>query len=170
MSSMQLQERMLRTLIKQYVPFTGLWEFPSVLLEDAAPADRAKRRAAINDYLRDTLELFPDAMSERRDIGDVSHTFSHIQMTLDVEMMSVKVRSLRLYEKTRCQTPQEHGPLLPLGCWYHLHRISHRGVSEMWLCYASGRRACRQMSLARGFAGYLRRSSPPKVFRLSCER
>ena len=63
-----------------------------MLLEHATPADRAKRRAAINDYLRDTLELFPDAMTERRDIGDVSHTFSHIQMTLDVEMMSVKVR------------------------------------------------------------------------------
>jgi hypothetical protein len=75
------------------VRFTGLWEFPSALLEDSAPADRAKRRAALNDYLRDTLELFPDAMSERRDIGDVSHTFSHIQMTLDVEMMSVKVGS-----------------------------------------------------------------------------
>lgn len=79
--------------VKQPVRLTGLWEFPSTLLEDSAPADRAKRRATINDYLRDTLELYPDAMSERRDIGNVSHTFSHIQMTLDVEMMSVKVRS-----------------------------------------------------------------------------
>ena len=61
------------------------------MLQDSAPADRAKRRASINDYLRNTLELFPDAMTDRRDIGDVSHTFSHIQMTLDVEMMSVKV-------------------------------------------------------------------------------
>ena len=80
--------------VKQPARLTGLWEFPSALLEGSAPADRAKRRGAINDYLRDTLELFPDAMSERRDIGDVSHTFSHIQMTLDVEMMSVKVRRL----------------------------------------------------------------------------
>lgn len=29
-----------------------------MLLDDAGPAERAKRGAAINDYLRDTLELF----------------------------------------------------------------------------------------------------------------
>lgn len=63
-----------------------------MLLDDAAPAERSKRRSAINDYLRDTVELFPDAMTERRDLGDVAHTFSHIAMTLDVEIMSVKVR------------------------------------------------------------------------------
>lgn len=63
-----------------------------MLLDDAGPTERPKRRSAINDYLRDTLELFPDAMSERRDLGDVAHTFSHIAMTLDVEMMSVKAR------------------------------------------------------------------------------
>lgn len=39
---------------------TGLWEFPSVMLEDSAPAARGVRRSKINDYLRETLELFPD--------------------------------------------------------------------------------------------------------------
>jgi len=38
---------------------TGLWEFPSVMLENS-PAARGVRRSKINDYLRETLELFPD--------------------------------------------------------------------------------------------------------------
>lgn len=72
----------------------GLWEFPSVMLDGGGPAERGVLRSKINDYLRDTLELFPDKMAARRELGSVSHTFSHIAMTLDVEMMSVEVHAL----------------------------------------------------------------------------
>ncbi len=46
-------------------------------------------------------------MVARRELGSVSHTFSHIAMTLDVEMMSVEVLFLVYYGSSKDQSEDQ---------------------------------------------------------------
>lgn len=73
----------------------GLWEFPAKLTDPET--NEAERRDMLDGYLEEDLGV---PLSEggleivdRRHLGEVTHTFSHIRLTLGVERLLLKVQS-----------------------------------------------------------------------------
>ena len=74
----------------------GLWEFPATMLSEGT--SKAERTAAVTTWLQSCLERlgYLDnilSTARRKPLGTVTHVFSHINMTLLVEHLVIKVRS-----------------------------------------------------------------------------
>ena len=63
----------------------GLWEFPTVELEDAS----SDAREGLDVYLDETLGLSAAASSDERTLDEVTHLFSHMRLSLDVRLRIV---------------------------------------------------------------------------------
>ncbi|KAL8143798.1 hypothetical protein V2J09_016830 [Rumex salicifolius] len=71
----------------------GLWEFPSVLLEE--DADAVARRKTIDCLLKKSFNLEPKKTCKvilREDVGEYVHVFSHIRLKMYVEFMIVHLK------------------------------------------------------------------------------
>uniref|UniRef100_J3NC66 Adenine DNA glycosylase n=2 Tax=Oryza brachyantha TaxID=4533 RepID=J3NC66_ORYBR len=67
----------------------GLWEFPSVLVSEGK-TDAMNRRKEMDKYLRQLLSIDVKRRSSvilREDVGQYVHIFSHIRLTMFVELM-----------------------------------------------------------------------------------
>lgn len=74
----------------------GLWEFPSVLLEEEETA-MLTRRKTINKYLKDlfNLDLGKNCnVMQREDVGEYLHIFSHIRLRMHVELLILSLKGL----------------------------------------------------------------------------
>uniref|UniRef100_A0A0E0RF60 Adenine DNA glycosylase n=1 Tax=Oryza rufipogon TaxID=4529 RepID=A0A0E0RF60_ORYRU len=72
----------------------GLWEFPSVLLS-AEKTDALNRRKEMDKYLKQVLSIDVKRRSSvilREDIGQHVHIFSHIRLTMFVELMILNLK------------------------------------------------------------------------------
>lgn len=73
----------------------GLWEFPSVLV-DEGKTDSLNRREEMDKYLKQLLGI--DVKKQRsdvivrEDVGEHVHIFSHIRLTMYVELMILKLK------------------------------------------------------------------------------
>lgn len=77
---------------------TGMWEFPTVLIDDDDDDDETdEKRMLMDDYYKNTfgLDLNKYEIIKRNDIGSVNHKFTHIDMTLYVECVIVKMNKLK---------------------------------------------------------------------------
>lgn len=75
----------------------GLWEFPSVILDEEA--DLATRRNTINLYLKEAFHVELDetcATVSRKELGEFVHVFTHIRRKVYVELLVVQLTGLRL--------------------------------------------------------------------------
>ncbi|KAJ3671391.1 hypothetical protein LUZ60_007470 [Juncus effusus] len=63
----------------------GLWEFPSVLVEEKK-THLKNRREKMDEYLRDFIDFEFD-LEKREEIGEYLHIFSHIRLLMHVELM-----------------------------------------------------------------------------------
>lgn len=75
----------------------GLWEFPSVLLDEEA--DSTLRREAIDGLLKKSfrLDLAKNcSVVSREDVGEFVHIFSHIRLKVYVEMLVLYLKGLSL--------------------------------------------------------------------------
>lgn len=73
----------------------GLWEFPSVILDEEA--DLATRRKAINIYLKEAFHLEPKetcGIVSRKELGEFVHIFTHIRRKIYVELLVVQLTGL----------------------------------------------------------------------------
>ena len=72
----------------------GLWEFPSVLLD--RETDEATRRTAIDLFLKsfklDTKKN--SCIVSREDVGECVHVFTHIHLTMYVELLVLQLKGL----------------------------------------------------------------------------
>nr|ACN26398.1 unknown [Zea mays] len=72
----------------------GLWEFPLVLV-DQGKTDLLNRRKAMDKYLSKLLSIDmvrkPDVIL-REDVGEHVHIFSHIRLTMHVELMVINLK------------------------------------------------------------------------------
>jgi A/G-specific adenine glycosylase len=71
----------------------GLWEFPSVLV-DECKTDSLNRRKEMDKYLKQLLDI--DVKQQynvvlREDVGQHVHIFSHIRLRMHVELMVLKI-------------------------------------------------------------------------------
>jgi A/G-specific adenine glycosylase len=67
----------------------GLWEFPSVLV-DGESTDLLYRRKEMDKYLKQLLKIDvgqKSAVILREDVGEYVHIFSHIRLTMYVELL-----------------------------------------------------------------------------------
>ncbi|XP_022087850.1 adenine DNA glycosylase-like [Acanthaster planci] len=72
----------------------GLWEFPSVRMEDHwSVSERVK---AIDAFLTKDLGMNMNEKRDRRTIGEVVHVFSHIEQTYCVETFGIKESDVTL--------------------------------------------------------------------------
>ncbi|CAN6349226.1 unnamed protein product [Urochloa humidicola] len=72
----------------------GLWEFPLVLV-DEGKTDLLNRRKAMDKYLRKLLSNDVGWKSDvilREDVGEHVHIFSHIRLTMHVELMVINLK------------------------------------------------------------------------------
>ncbi|CAD6270252.1 unnamed protein product [Miscanthus lutarioriparius] len=72
----------------------GLWEFPLVLV-DEGKTDLLNRRKAMDKYLSKLLNIDIGQKSVvifREDIGEHVHVFSHIRLTMHVELMIINIK------------------------------------------------------------------------------
>ncbi|XP_062204031.1 adenine DNA glycosylase [Phragmites australis] len=72
----------------------GLWEFPLVLV-DEGKTDLLNRRKEMNKYLKQLLSIDAGRKSDvilREDVGEHVHIFSHIRLTMYVELMILKLK------------------------------------------------------------------------------
>ncbi|XP_014757626.1 adenine DNA glycosylase isoform X3 [Brachypodium distachyon] len=83
----------------------GLWEFPSVLV-DESKTDLVNRRKEMDTYLKQLLGIDLKRTSDvilREDVGQHVHIFSHIRLTMNVELVILTVKVVddvgRLCEK-----------------------------------------------------------------------
>lgn len=73
----------------------GLWEFPSVILNEEA--DVATRRNAINLYLKEVFHVEPKEtcnIVSRKELGEFVHIFTHIRRKVYVELLVVQLTGL----------------------------------------------------------------------------
>lgn len=73
----------------------GLWEFPSVILNEEA--DVATRRNAINLYLKEVFHVEPKEtcnIVSREELGEFVHIFTHIRRKVYVELLVVQLTGL----------------------------------------------------------------------------
>ncbi|RLN00901.1 A/G-specific adenine DNA glycosylase-like [Panicum miliaceum] len=72
----------------------GLWEFPLVLVEEGK-TDSLNRRKAMDKYLTKLLSIDVGWKSDvilREDVGEHVHIFSHIRLTMYVELMIINLK------------------------------------------------------------------------------
>lgn len=72
----------------------GLWEFPSVLV-DECKTDPLNRRKEMDRYLKRLVDIDVEQKSNlvlREDVGQHVHVFSHIRLTMHVELMVLKIK------------------------------------------------------------------------------
>jgi A/G-specific adenine glycosylase len=72
----------------------GLWEFPLVLV-DEGKTDLLNRRKAMDKYLSKLLSIDIGQKSVvifREDVGEHVHIFSHIRLTMHVELMIINIK------------------------------------------------------------------------------
>jgi A/G-specific adenine glycosylase len=72
----------------------GLWEFPLVLV-DEGKTDSLNRRKAMDKYLTKLLSIDMGRKSDvilREDVGQHVHIFSHIRLTMYVELMIINIK------------------------------------------------------------------------------
>lgn len=75
----------------------GLWEFPSWLVDSAVASDRSLLVSAADNSLPELIgttsmsALGSLHIVQRLHLGTVSHTFSHIQQTVHVELLVLQV-------------------------------------------------------------------------------
>uniref|UniRef100_R7W4F0 Adenine DNA glycosylase n=1 Tax=Aegilops tauschii TaxID=37682 RepID=R7W4F0_AEGTA len=72
----------------------GLWEFPSVLV-DERKTDPLNRRKEMDRYLKQLVDIDVEQESNlilREDVGQHVHIFSHIRLTMHVELMVLKIK------------------------------------------------------------------------------
>nr|CAB3463354.1 unnamed protein product [Digitaria exilis] len=72
----------------------GLWEFPLVLV-DEGKTDSQNRRKAMDKYLTKLLNIDVGRKSDvilREDVGEHVHVFSHIRLTMYVELMIINLK------------------------------------------------------------------------------
>ncbi|KAM0862779.1 hypothetical protein ACQ4PT_045029 [Festuca glaucescens] len=72
----------------------GLWEFPSVLV-DESKTDSLNRRKEMDKYLKQWLDLDVKRKYDvvlREDVGQYVHIFSHIRLRMHVELMVLKIQ------------------------------------------------------------------------------
>ncbi|XP_020531898.1 adenine DNA glycosylase isoform X5 [Amborella trichopoda] len=72
----------------------GLWEFPSVLL-DETNMGLCTRRSAMNKYLKGTFGLETNRSSRvifRGDVGEYVHIFTHIRLKMHVELLVLNLK------------------------------------------------------------------------------
>ncbi|KAJ4730302.1 A/G-specific adenine DNA glycosylase [Melia azedarach] len=65
----------------------GLWEFPSIMLEEV---DLSTRREATDCFLKKSFNLDPQkncSIVKREDVGEFVHIFSHIRLKVYVELL-----------------------------------------------------------------------------------
>lgn len=76
---------------RNLVACAGLWEFPLKLVD--ADASRAECRQQIAELLEGALGrvLATEQLVERRALGEITHIFSHIRLTMRVEHIKIKV-------------------------------------------------------------------------------
>ncbi|KAG7543293.1 HhH-GPD domain [Arabidopsis thaliana x Arabidopsis arenosa] len=70
----------------------GLWEFPSVILDEEA--DSSTRRSAINLFLKEAFHVEPMktcTVVSREELGEFVHVFTHIRRKLYVELLVVQL-------------------------------------------------------------------------------
>ena len=75
----------------------GLWEFPSITLDEEA--DLSKRRKLIDQLLKKSFRLNPPkncSIISRELIGEFVHVFSHIRRKIYVELLVLHLKGLRL--------------------------------------------------------------------------
>lgn len=75
----------------------GLWEFPSVILEEEA--DFETRRNAIDVYLKETFHVEAKktcTIVSRRELGEFVHIFTHIRRKIYVELLVLQLTGLSL--------------------------------------------------------------------------
>lgn len=76
----------------------GLWEFPTVLLDEEV-MDVGTRRKIVDKYLK---ELFHTDLKEicnvilRENVGKYVHIFSHIRLHMHVELLILKLKGTDL--------------------------------------------------------------------------
>ncbi|XP_074564201.1 adenine DNA glycosylase [Curcuma longa] len=71
----------------------GLWEFPSVLLDERVDID--SRRRSADTYLRKLfhIKLWEDCeVVLREDVGECIHVFSHIRLHMHIELLILKLK------------------------------------------------------------------------------
>ncbi|CAM0951114.1 unnamed protein product [Alopecurus aequalis] len=72
----------------------GLWEFPSVLV-DESKTDSPNRRKEMDKYLKQLLDIDVKQKTDvvlREDVGQHVHIFSHIRLTMHVELMVLRIK------------------------------------------------------------------------------
>nr|ABA96720.1 A/G-specific adenine DNA glycosylase, putative, expressed [Oryza sativa Japonica Group] len=72
----------------------GLWEFPSVLVSEEK-TDVLNRRKEMDKYLKQVLSIDVKRRSSvilREDVGQHVHIFSHIRLTMFVELMILNLK------------------------------------------------------------------------------
>ncbi|CAD6268010.1 unnamed protein product [Miscanthus lutarioriparius] len=72
----------------------GLWEFPLILV-DEGKTDFQNRRKAMDKYLSKLLSIDVGQRSDvifREDVGEHVHIFSHIRLTMHVELMIINLK------------------------------------------------------------------------------
>lgn len=78
----------------------GLWEFPSVLLNEKE-ADLVSRRRAVDGFLKDSFGLHVNRSCDvvsRDEVGEYVHIFTHIRLKMYIELLVLK--SQGIYQKT----------------------------------------------------------------------
>lgn len=71
----------------------GLWEFPSVLLDKET--DGATRREAMDHFLKSfKLDTKNCRIVSREDVGKCVHVFTHIHLTMYVELLVLHLKGL----------------------------------------------------------------------------
>lgn len=73
----------------------GMWEFPSKVMDPAEACQQAIRQAALGQLLKDLIGLHtqePNSSLTVSHIGTATHTFSHIQLTMIVDRLTLEVR------------------------------------------------------------------------------
>lgn len=76
----------------------GLWEFPSVLVNEGK-TDTLNRRKEMDKYLKQLLSIDVARRSSvilREDVGQHVHIFSHIRLTMFVELMILNLKGNHL--------------------------------------------------------------------------
>ncbi|XP_076911355.1 adenine DNA glycosylase-like [Bidens hawaiensis] len=74
----------------------GLWEFPSVLLNEKA--DMVTRRRAVDDFLMDSFGLNvnrPCDVVSRDEVGEYVHIFTHIRLKMYIELLVLRSQELQ---------------------------------------------------------------------------
>lgn len=71
----------------------GLWEFPSVLLDERVDTD--SRRRSVDKFLRKSFHINIWENCEvvlREDVGECIHVFSHIRLHMHIELLILKLK------------------------------------------------------------------------------